>query len=68
MTTLTDTVRIQAPDRSPVMPVSPLDPSWDTASEPSEPSERSFEDGPRSSQWGRLAMRLSSQPLWAEAA
>ena len=64
MTTLTDTVRIEAPRRSPVKPVSPLDPSWDTAS---EPSERSFEDGPRS-QWDRLAMRLSSQPLWAEAA
>jgi hypothetical protein len=42
-----------------------LDPSWDIAS---EPSERSFEDGPRSSQWDRLAMRLSSQPLWEEAA
>ena len=65
MTTLMDTVRIQAPDRSPVRPVSPLDPSWDTAS---EPSERSFEDGARSSQWDRLAMRLSSQPLWEEAA
>jgi hypothetical protein len=28
MTTLMDTVRIEAPKRSPVMPVSPLDPSW----------------------------------------
>jgi hypothetical protein len=65
MTTLMDTVRIQAPDRSPVRPVSPLDPSWDTAS---GASERSSGDGPRSSQWDRLAMRLSSQPLWAEAA
>ena len=64
MTTLMETVRIQAPDRSPVKPVSPLDPSWDAAS---EPSERSFEDGPRSSQWDRLAMRLSSQPLWDKA-
>ena len=32
MTTLTDTVRIQAPERSPVSPASPLDPSWDDGS------------------------------------
>jgi hypothetical protein len=42
MTTLTDTVRIQAPERSPVRPASPLDPSWDNASE-SRSRERSFE-------------------------
>jgi len=42
MTTLMDTVRIEAPKRSPVMPVSPLDPSWDDASEPRS-RERSFE-------------------------
>ena len=29
MTTLMDTVRIDAPKRSPVRPASPLDPSWD---------------------------------------
>ena len=43
MTTLMDTVRIEAPKRSPVRPVSPLDPSWDDGSEiPS--AERSFQD------------------------
>src|SRR6266498_1017362 len=42
MTTLMDTVRIEAPKRSPVRPVSPLDPSWDNASEPRS-FERSFE-------------------------
>jgi hypothetical protein len=42
MTTLTDTVRIQAPKRSPVMPVSPFDPSWHDASE-TRSFERSFE-------------------------
>ena len=42
MTTLMDTVRIDAPKRSPVQPVSPLDPSWDNASE-SRSRERSFE-------------------------
>jgi hypothetical protein len=67
MNTLTDTVRIEAPKRSPVRPVSPLDPSWDNASE-SRPSESSFEDGSGSTHWDRLAMRLSSQPLWEEAA
>jgi hypothetical protein len=30
--------------------------------------ERSFEDGSRSTQLDRLAMGLSSQPLWEEAA
>jgi len=64
MTTLMDTVRIQAPDRSPVKPVSPLDPSWDTAS---EPSERSFEVGSGSTQWDRLVMSRG-EPLWREAA
>jgi hypothetical protein len=67
MTTLMDTVRIEAPKRSPASPASPLDPSWDNASEVRS-SERSFEDGSRSTQWDRLAMRLSSQPLWEEAA
>jgi hypothetical protein len=41
MTTLMDTVRIEAPKRSPVMPVSPLDPSWDATE--SRSRERSFE-------------------------
>ena len=55
MTTLMDTVRIEAPERSRVRPVSPLDPSWDDGSEiPS--SERSFQDGSRSTQWDRQAM------------
>jgi hypothetical protein len=67
MTTLMDTVRIEVPKRSPVRPASPLDPSWDTASE-IRSSGRSFEGGSRSTQWDRLAMRLSSQPLWDEAA
>ena len=66
MTTLMDTVRIEAPDRSPVRPVSPLDPSWDDGSEiPS--SERSFQDGSRSTQWDRLAMGRG-QSLWSDAA
>ena len=42
MTTLTDTVRIRAPKRSPVRPASPLDPSWDDGSE-SQSRERAFE-------------------------
>jgi hypothetical protein len=67
MTTLMDTVRIEAPKRSPVRPASPLDPSWDNASEPRS-FERSFKDGSRNTQWDRLAMRLSSQPLGEEAA
>ena len=41
MTTLIDTVRIEAPTRSPVRPASPLDPSLDDASE-SRSRERSF--------------------------
>ena len=67
MTTLNDAVRIEAPKRSPVRPASRLDPSWDDGSDiPS--SERSLKDRSRSTQWDRLAMRLSSQPLWEEAA
>jgi hypothetical protein len=66
MTTLTDTVRIQAPDRSPVRPASPLDPSWDDGSEITS-SERSVRDRPRSTQWDRLAMGRG-QHLWGEAA
>ena len=66
MTTLTDTVRIEAPERSPVRPVSPLDPSWDDGSEiPS--TERSFQDRSRSTQWDRLAMGRGESP-WSEAA
>ena len=42
MTTLTDTVRIEPPTRSPVKPAAPLDPSWDKPSE-SLSSERSVE-------------------------
>jgi len=42
MTTLMDTVRIDAPKRSPVRPASPLDPSWDNNSE-TRSLERSFE-------------------------
>jgi len=66
MTTLTDTVRIEIPMRSPVRPASPLDPSWDDASEIPSP-ERSVRDRPRSTQWDRLAMRRG-QSLWGEAA
>ena len=69
MTTLMDTVRIEAPKRSPVKPVSPLDPSWDNASESRSP-ERLFEVRSRSgsaTQWDRLAMGRG-QPLWREAA
>jgi hypothetical protein len=66
MTTLMDTVRIQAPKRSPVRPASPLDPSWDKPSE-SLSSERSFEDGSHSTQWDRLAMSRG-RSLWSEAA
>jgi hypothetical protein len=66
MTTLMDTVRIEAPTRSPVRPASPLDPSWDDGSEiPS--SERSVQDRSRSTQWDRLAMGRG-QSLWSEAA
>jgi hypothetical protein len=42
MTTLMDTVGIDAPKRSPVRPGSPLDPSWDDNSE-TRSVERSFE-------------------------
>lgn len=42
MTTLIDTVRIEAPTRSPVRPAFPLDPSWNDAFE-SRSGERSFE-------------------------
>ena len=59
MTTLMDTVRIEAPKRSPVKPASPLDPSWDNASA-SRFSERSFQVGSRSAysftQWEQMAM------------
>ena len=66
MTTLMDTVRIEAPNRSPVRPASPLDPSWDDGSEiPS--SERSFQHRSRTTQWDRLAMGRG-QSLWSEAA
>ena len=66
MTTLMDTVRIEAPKRLPARPASPLDPSWDDGSEiPS--SERSFQDGSRSTQWDRLAMGRG-RSLWSEAA
>ena len=66
MTTLMDTVRIEAPSRSPVRAASPLDPSWDDGSEiPS--SERSVQDRSRSTQWDRLAMGRG-QSLWSEAA
>jgi hypothetical protein len=66
MTTLMDTVRIEAPKRSPVRPASPLDPSWDDGSQiPS--SERSFQDRSRTTQWDRLAMGRG-RSLWSEAA
>ena len=66
MTTLMDTVRIDAPKRSPVRPASRLDPSWDDPSE-SRSSKRSFEDGSSSTQWDRLAMGRG-RSLWEEAA
>jgi hypothetical protein len=66
MTTLIDTVRIEAPERSLVRPASPLDPSWDDDSEISS-SERSFQDRSRSTQWDRLGMS-HGQPLWSETA
>ena len=66
MTTLMDTVRIEAPTRSPVRPASPLDLSWDNASE-IRSSERSFKDRSRRTQWDRLAMG-HGQPPWREAA
>jgi hypothetical protein len=66
MTTLMDTVRIEAPKRSPVRPASPLDPSWDDGSKITS-SERSVRDRPGSTQWDRLALRRG-QSLWSEAA
>jgi hypothetical protein len=66
MTTLMDTVGIQAPKRSPVRPAAPLDPSWDDSSEIPSP-ERSFQDRSRSTQWDRLAMGRG-RSLWREAA
>jgi hypothetical protein len=66
MTTLIDTVRIDAPKRSPVRPASSLDPSWDDPSE-SRSFKRSFEDGSSSNQWDRLAMGRG-RSLWEEAA
>ena len=66
MTTLMDTVRIEAPKRSPVRPASPLDPSWDDGSQiPS--SERSIRDRSRRTQWDLLAMG-QGRSLWREAA
>jgi len=65
MTTLMDTVRIEAPTRSPVRPASPLDPSWDDGSD-TPSSERSVQGRSRSTQWDPLAMgrgqSLSSEP------
>ena len=66
MTTLKDTVRIEAPKRSPVRPASPLDPSWDDGSE-IRSSERSFQDRSQTTQWDRLAMGRG-QSFWREAA
>ena len=69
MTTLTDTVRIEAPKRSPVQPVSPLDPLVGRRFRVPT-SERLFEVRARSgsaTQWDRLAMGRG-QPLWREAA
>jgi hypothetical protein len=70
MTTLMDTVRIEAPTRSPVQPAAPLDPSRDAASG-SRSSERSLGGGSgseyRLTQWERLAMGRG-QPLWREGA
>jgi hypothetical protein len=66
MTTLMDTVRIEAPKRSPVRPASPLDPSWNDGSEIAS-SERSVQDRCRGTQWDRLAMG-HGQSLWREAA
>jgi hypothetical protein len=65
MTSLMDTVRIEAPKRSPVRPAPPLDPSWDDPCE-SRSSKRSFEDGSCSTQWDRLAMGRG-RSLWREA-
>jgi hypothetical protein len=60
MTVLMDTVRIQAPKRSPVRPVSPLDPSWDNAPETRSSERWSEVESPTRyhapTQWDRLAM------------
>jgi hypothetical protein len=70
MTTLTDTVRIEVPTRSPVKPAAPLDPPGDAATESRSP-ERSFEVESRGeyrpTQWELLAMGRG-QPLWRETA
>jgi hypothetical protein len=70
MTTLMDTVRIEAPTRSPVQPAAPLDAPRDAASE-SRSSERSLGVGSgseyRPNQWELLAMGRG-QPLWREGA
>jgi len=62
MTTLMDTVRIEAPERSPVQPAAPLDCPRDTASvshslERSYPVE--FRGYPRT-QWEQMAMSSGS--------
>ena len=68
MTTLTDSVRIEAPQRSPVSPASPLDPSWDTAPEIRSSGSR-FDDETRSgsTRWDRLAWGRGQLP-WEAAA
>lgn len=65
MTTLTDTVRIDSPKRSPVRPAAPLDPSWDNASE-SRHAERPFDLASRMTQWDRSALGRG-KPFWREA-
>ena len=65
MTTLTDTVRIDTPKRSPVRPAAPLDPSWNNSSESRDP-ERPFDVVSRMTQWDRLALGRG-QPLWSES-
>ena len=59
MTTLMDTVRIEAPKRSPVKPTAPLDPPRDAAIE----LEVESRGGYRPTQWDLLAMRRG-RPLW----
>ena len=61
MTTLMDTVRIEAPKRSPVKPTAPLDPPRDAAIE----LEVESRGGYRPTQWDLLAMRRG-RPLWRE--
>ena len=68
MTTTTDTVRIEAPKRSPVQPAAPLDHPLDTAASESRSLGRSFEvevevrGGHPRTQWEPLAM--SSGEPW----